>query len=192
MAPGKIKLIRKPSAWTLYKNARKWREQWGPTSCRRWEQQTFLRDAKGIDRRCHPAEETPGSQSWWPLSQCAPVTRLISLASKFCYCHQGLGTFFGDGRLVLRKSSPSAHLVNTAENQEFSGVIHTYLHTHILRTYVFNDIFLSFFLFLMRPDCISEYFEAFTFGTYSPNMFWPHGSSSLPLQEEIELNSLKL
>lgn len=189
MAPRKIKLLRKLSAWTLYKNAHKWWGQWGPASRRRWEQQTFLRDAARIDQRCHSDVENPGSQSWWPLSQCAAGTRLISLASKFCYRHQGLGTFFGDGRLMLRKSSPSVHLVNTAENQEFSGLIYSYLHIHILCTYVLNDIFLSF---LMRPDCISEYFEAFTFGTYSPNMFWPHRSSSLPLQEEIELNSLKL
>lgn len=69
-------------------------------------------------------------------------TRLISLASNFCYCRQGLGTFFGDGKLVLRKSSPSVHLVNTAENQEFSGLIYTYLHTYILRTYVVNEIYL--------------------------------------------------
>lgn len=67
------------------------------------ESKHSLTNAMEIDRWYHPNEETPGNWSWWHLRQCAPVARLISLAIKFCYCHQGLDTATGDLYWVEKK-----------------------------------------------------------------------------------------
>lgn len=90
----KIKLIKKQH-WKLYKNVHKCWVHSRLTSCGRWEQ-IFLRNEMKIDWWYHPSEETPGNWFWWHLRQCTSVARLISLAIKFCYCHQGLDTFTGD------------------------------------------------------------------------------------------------
>lgn len=141
-----------------------------------------------IDRWSHPNEGAPGNYSWWPLRQCAPMARL-SLAIKFCSCHQGLDTFTGDGILVLRKSRLSVHLMNTAGSQEFFGPSrgkpNIHIHTCILCTYIFSDTFL-----LTRPDCVSaEYFEVINCGMYSPKKTHHFGfPETLPSPTKKKLN----
>lgn len=85
---------------------------------------------------------------------------LISLAIKFCRCHQGLDTFLGDGILALRKS----RLAICSQSREFFGLIDTYVHIHCIHIFLMTPS-----LFINETKCISEFFEAFNFRMYSPN-----------------------